>query len=59
MNINRIQTNDDYQAALKEIEQLMLAAESDIPNGERLMALVAEVEVYERERGFLVEPHTS
>lgn len=57
LNTNQIQTNEDYQAALKEIEQLMIAAEPHSPSGERFMALVTRVEIYEKEKGFLVEPH--
>lgn len=46
MNINPIKTNDDYHAALKEIENLMMA-ELDSPEGEKLDVMVTLVEAYE------------
>ena len=46
MNIKPIKTDADYQAALKEIESLMLA-EPDSPEGEKLDVLVTLVEAYE------------
>lgn len=46
MNIKPIKTDADYQAALKEIESLMLA-EPDSPEGETLDVLVTLVEAYE------------
>lgn len=47
MDIKPIKTNDDYRAALKEIESLM-TAEADSPEGERLDILVTLVEAYEK-----------
>lgn len=46
MNIKPIKTDADYQAALKEIESLMLT-EPDSPEGEKLDVLVTLVEAYE------------
>jgi len=47
MDIKPIKTDDDYRAALKEIESLM-TAEADTPEGERLDVLVTLVEAYEK-----------
>ena len=47
MDIKPIKTDDDYRAALKEIESLM-TAEADTPDGERLDVLVTLVEAYEK-----------
>jgi HTH-type transcriptional regulator/antitoxin HigA len=46
MDIKPIKTDADYHAALKEIENLMLA-EFDSPEGEKLDVLVTLVEAYE------------
>lgn len=46
MDIKPIKTDADYQAALKEIESLMMA-ESDSPEGEKLDVLVTLIEAYE------------
>lgn len=46
MNIKPIKTDADYQAALKEIESLMMA-EADSPEGEKLDVLVTLIEAYE------------
>lgn len=46
MDIKPIKTDADYQAALKEIESLMMA-EPDSPEGEKLDVLVTLVEAYE------------
>lgn len=46
MDIKPIKTDDDYRAALKEIETLMTAA-PDSPEGEKLDVLVTLVEAYE------------
>ena len=46
MNIRPIKTKADHRAVLKEIEVLM-AAERDTPEGERLDVLVTLVEAYE------------
>lgn len=46
MNIKPIKTDADYQAALKEIESLMMA-EPDSPEGEKLDVLVTLIEAYE------------
>ncbi|MBB5186017.1 MULTISPECIES: helix-turn-helix domain-containing protein [Zhongshania] len=48
MEIRPIKTPTDYQATLKEIELLMVA-EADTPEGDRLDVLVTLVEAYERE----------
>ena len=48
MEIRPIKTPADYQATLKEIELLMVA-EADTPEGDRLDVLVTLVEAYERE----------
>lgn len=47
MDIKPIKTDDDHQAALKEIESLMTAG-ADTPEGERLDVLVTLVEAYEK-----------
>ena len=47
MNIKPIKTDTDYRAALKEIEVLM-SAEFESPEGEKLDVLVTLVEAYER-----------
>lgn len=46
MEINPIKTEADYQAALNEIETLMMA-EPDSPEGEKLDVLVTLIEAYE------------
>jgi len=46
MEINPIKTDDDYRAALKEIDRLWLSPE-DTPDGDRLDILVSLVERYE------------
>ena len=46
MDIKPIKTEADYQAALKEIESLMMAA-SDTLEGEKLDVLTTLVEAYE------------
>lgn len=46
MDIKPIKTDADYQAALKEIETLMMA-EPDSPEGEKLDVLVTLIEAYE------------
>jgi HTH-type transcriptional regulator/antitoxin HigA len=47
MNIKPIKTDTDYRAALKDIENLMMA-EPNTAEGERLDVLVTLVEAYER-----------
>jgi HTH-type transcriptional regulator/antitoxin HigA len=47
MDIKPIKTDADYQAALKEIEALMMA-EPDTPEGEKLDVLATLVEAYEQ-----------
>jgi HTH-type transcriptional regulator/antitoxin HigA len=47
MDIKPIKTDADYRAALKEIEMLMVA-EPDTPEGEKLDVLVTLVEAYEQ-----------
>jgi HTH-type transcriptional regulator/antitoxin HigA len=46
VEINPIKTDEDYRAALKEIDRLWLSPE-DTPDGDRLDILVNLVEVYE------------
>ncbi len=46
MDIKPIKTDADYQAALAEIESLMMA-EADSPEGEKLDVLVTLIEAYE------------
>ena len=47
MDIKPIKTDADYRAVLKEIEMLM-TAELDTPEGEKLDVLVTLVEAYEQ-----------
>lgn len=47
MDIKPIRSESDYQATLKEIDGLMMAA-SNTPEGERLDVLVTLVEAWER-----------
>lgn len=47
MEITPIRTDDDYRAALREVEALM-TAERDSPEGERLDVLVTLIEAWER-----------
>ena len=47
MDIKPIKTEADYQAALLEIETLMMA-EANTPEGEKLDVLATLVEAYER-----------
>ncbi len=47
MNIKPIKTDADYRAALKEVEVLMMA-EPNTPEGEKLDVLVTLIEAYER-----------
>jgi HTH-type transcriptional regulator/antitoxin HigA len=47
MNIKPIRTKAKYHASLKEIESLM-SAKLNTPEGDRLNALTALVETYER-----------
>jgi HTH-type transcriptional regulator/antitoxin HigA len=46
MDIRPIKTDADYQAALKEVESLMMAA-ADTPEGEKLDVMVTLIEAYE------------
>ena len=46
MEIKPIKTDADYQAALKEIETLMMAA-PETPEGEKLDVMVTLIEAYE------------
>ena len=46
MNIRPIKTDSDYRAALKEIEDLMMA-DPDTPEGEKLDVMVTLTEAYE------------
>lgn len=47
MEIHPVQTESDYQAALREIDGLM-SAQAGSAEGERLDVLVTLVEAYER-----------
>jgi len=47
MNISPIKTDANYRAALKEVE-LLMTAEPDTLEGEKLDILVTLIEVYER-----------
>ena len=50
MDINPIRTNNDYEAALAEIEQLMDAnVEPGTPAGDRLELLLVLIRAYEAE----------
>ena len=55
MDIRPIKTDADYQAALKEIESLMMAA-PDSPEGEKLDVMVTLVEAYEAKHLPLIKP---
>ena len=44
--MKQIKTEAEYQAALKEIESLMMA-DADTPEGEKLDVMVTRVEAYE------------
>jgi len=46
MNIKPIKIDADYQAALKDIENLMIAG-PDTPEGEKLDVMVTLIEAYE------------
>ena len=48
MDVHPIKTEKDYQAALTEID-LLLEADSDTPEGNRLQVLVMLVEAYEEQ----------
>ena len=48
MDVKPIKTEEDYRATLREIEILM-SAEPESPEGERLDVLVTLVEAYERQ----------
>jgi HTH-type transcriptional regulator / antitoxin HigA len=51
--VKPIETDEDYRAALAEIEPLMmLDPEKGTPEGERLNALADAIEAYERPRWF-------
>jgi HTH-type transcriptional regulator/antitoxin HigA len=49
MDIKPIKTDADYRSALKEIEMLM-TAEPDMPEGEKLDVFVTLVEAYEQKQ---------
>ena len=55
MNIKPIRSEDDYRAALEEVESLMTAG-PDSPQDERLDVLVTLVEAWERKRHSLDLP---
>ena len=54
MDLRPIRTEDDYQAALVEIEGIFQAA-SGTPEGDRLDLLISQVEAYE-ERHYPIPP---
>lgn len=56
MDMKPVKTDADYRRALKEIEMLMTAA-LESPEGERLDALAALVEAYEREHYPMGKPN--
>ncbi|MBY0485380.1 hypothetical protein [Nitrosomonas sp.] len=49
MKIEQINTENDYQEALKEVEILM-AAKLNTPEGERLYKLITLIEAYEQKQ---------
>jgi antitoxin component HigA of HigAB toxin-antitoxin module len=53
MDANSIKTNEDYNAALEEIERLM-DARPETPEGDRLDVLATLIEAWE-EKHFLIE----
>lgn len=55
MDIRPIKTEEDYEAALAEIERLFDAA-PETPDGDRLEVLMALVEVYEDEYYSIPDP---
>ncbi len=55
MNIRPIKTEEDYQAALAEIERLFDAL-PETPDGDRLEVLMTLVEVYEDEHYSIPDP---
>ena len=55
MEIKPIRTEEDYQAALEEIERLM-DAQPDTPEGDRLDVLATLVEAWEEKRFPIEEP---
>ena len=56
-NIKPIRTETDYEAALKEVEQLW-GAKSGTPEGDRLEALATLIAVYE-DQHYPMEPPDS
>ena len=52
--MKQIKTEAEYQAALKEIESLMMA-DADTPEGEKLDVMVTRVEAYEAKHFPLLE----
>jgi HTH-type transcriptional regulator / antitoxin HigA len=56
MDVKPIKNDETYRATLREIE-LLMRAEPDTPDGERLDVLVTLVEAYERMH-FLGESET-
>lgn len=55
MDIKPIRTEEDYEAALKEIEQLW-GAEPGTPQGDRFEVLVTLVEAYEDQQYEILPP---
>lgn len=55
MEIKPIRTEEDYQAALEEIERLM-DAQPDTPEGDRLDVLATLVEAWEEKHFPIEEP---
>ena len=56
MEIRPIKTEEDYRAALAEIDQLM-GAKRDTPEGDRLDVLATLVDAYEEKRFPIEPPH--
>ena len=57
MDAKLIKTDEDYNAALEEIERLM-DARSETPEGERLGVLTTAVDAWEEEHFPIGEPET-
>lgn len=53
MKLKAIETEEEYDAALQEMDSLMFAEESS-PEGERLIKIIELIEEYERNRLFLI-----
>lgn len=53
MKLKAIETEEEYEAALQEMDSLMFAEESS-PEGEQLFKLIELIEEYERNQPFLI-----